>query len=345
MTTVLRSIARPLEFLLGLVFVAAALMKVMDANAFLGQMYRYEIMESRQILAFGSLLTIFVETAIGVALILGYRRHFLAIWGFQAMLVVFSALVFVYWPKECGCFGKYLSMGPVETIGKNIVMIIMGAVAMYGFTLKESGVEKAGQFFRLALSCLVGAVFVGCTYPQVFKGDSRSTATTTPAKENVDKGAVALAGQSETVAPVATTTAPGPFSGYEAEDAFGETHDLGKGTYLVACLSMTCDHCMASIPDLNNLALNPEHPPMVALGYEPREGTLEEFVGETSPVFPIRGIGNSFLEFSELIDKEPPRLALIRDGHVLHAWDGHMPSEEKLQKVLEKYGATNHANN
>jgi uncharacterized membrane protein YphA (DoxX/SURF4 family) len=343
MITFLKAAARPIEIFLGVVFLAAAITKVMDANAFLGQMYRYEIMESREILAFGSLLTIFIETGIGAALLFGYRQYFLSFWAMHAMLVFFSVLVYIYWPEECGCFGAYISMGPPSTIGKNVVMLVMGFAAMYGFMQRGEEAPRKGQFLRLAASCVVGVIFMGCAYPQVFSERARpQVATNKPGGEvaPADTDSPEPAQKAET-----EVAEPGPFAGYEASDAFGETHDLGSGTYLVALLSMTCDHCKASVPDLNNLALVPSHPPMVSLGYEPQEGTLDEFVAETAPVFPITGIGNSFLEFSQLIDKEPPRLALIRDGHVLKAWDEHMPSPEKVARALEKHDAVQSMNN
>lgn len=317
MKALLTKSARPLEVILGAVFLVAAILKVMDANAFLGQMARFGIMQETQVLAFGSLLTIFVETGIGVALILGYRQYFLSFWAMQFMLVFFAVLVFVYWPEECGCFGAYIKVGPVGTIAKNIVMLILGFAAMYGFARMENKPPARAQLLRAAASCLVALVFVGCAYPQVFREQPQQTS------------------------PVAA----GLFSGYTATDAFGVEHDLGEGTYLVALLSMTCEHCMATVPELNNLALNPEQPPLVALGYEPNEESLEQFVNETAPVFPIQGIGNSFIEFSKLIDTEPPRLALIRDGHILKAWDQHMPSQEKLAKVLAEHNALQSANN
>lgn len=106
----------------------------------------------------------------------------------------------------------------------------------------------------------------------------------------------------------------------------GETnYDLGKGEYLVALLNTTCDHCRESVPMLNEYTYIPEWPTVVGLmqGDAP---THDDFILNTEPEFPTFLIDT--MDFFNLIASAPPRLAYVRDGKLVQAWDGDMPALE-----------------
>lgn len=107
------------------------------------------------------------------------------------------------------------------------------------------------------------------------------------------------------------------FSGYIFNDD-GQTHDLSTGEHLVAMLSATCDHCKASVPFLNDLALVPEFPPLIAfiLG---SEAELQDFRLQTEPLFPAFLVGME--DFFKFIESSPPRLMYVRGGEEVNSWD------------------------
>ena len=116
----------------------------------------------------------------------------------------------------------------------------------------------------------------------------------------------------------------------------GKAADLGQGTYLVALLNATCDHCMHTVPAINQLAVRPDVPTVVALVQEPDPGSLNNFVQQTGASFPMLSLGNDFIQFSTFIKTAPPRFTLERDGRPLKSWEGYPPTAEELQSALPK---------
>lgn len=120
------------------------------------------------------------------------------------------------------------------------------------------------------------------------------------------------------------------FSRYSVVTDMGETLALAQGDYLVAMLSMSCDHCMASVPQLNEIMEAMPEIPVVALCWEPSGGAMAEFVSMSGPLFPMHSLGDNFLEFAELIGSAPPRLSFVRNGVAVQSWDDTMPDLETL---------------
>lgn len=125
----------------------------------------------------------------------------------------------------------------------------------------------------------------------------------------------------------------GPLKKFTVE-ADGEMYNLGEGEYLVAMLSATCEHCQASVPNLNEIAAS-DLPPLVGL-MEGSEEQIQEFREMTMPLFPTQGVKT--LDFFQFIDTAPPRLIYDRDGHVVQGWDWkeieNMPSIEEVEQAI-----------
>ena len=134
----------------------------------------------------------------------------------------------------------------------------------------------------------------------------------------------------QSVLPTSDADEEGPFSRYTVLTDAGETLSLAQGEYLVAMLSMSCEHCMESVAQLNEyVGLFPQIP-VVALCWEPSEGAMAEFVSMSGPLFPMHSLGDNFIEFAELIGSAPPRLSFVRDGIAVQSWDDSMPDLETL---------------
>lgn len=330
MTLVYR-LARLIEIAVGLFFLFAAVLKVNDIHLFVAQIYAYQVVQAPPLLAVVALATVGVETFLGAALVLGLRLWFLPHAAVQAMLVVFTGLIVYAWQvhglTDCGCFGG-VKVPPEQGIAKNILTMLIAGAAWYGLARnRPDGIAPPAAWTppRLGASVALGVLAVVFSVPGVYGG----TAPVPPATvaEEGDGGE----------APRAT----GPFSRYVVPNEFGDPFALGRGTHLVTMLSMTCEHCMAIVPALNDLAMNPELPPLVGLGWEPASGDFEQFRMLTGPLFPMLNLGSNFLLFAELIGSEPPRLALVRDGQPLRHWDGDPPPlEDLLDAVAEAATST-----
>ncbi|MBI2424813.1 MAG: hypothetical protein HYV27_18430 [Candidatus Hydrogenedentes bacterium] len=332
MNDVLTKIARPLEMLLGATFLFAAAMKLLDPNLFLGQIHSYQVITSPALLGPVAIVAVATEAFLGLAMLLGMRLRGATHAATQAMLVFYTALILYAWTvhglEDCGCFGK-IKMPPSVSVLKNLVMMAVAGAAWWGLRGKDAA-GQAGAFPRvpfvaaLVLSLAAG----GYTGTGVY---SPKIAATPPAPA----APVPASPAPETPTPETPQCDP-IFAAYTVTDEFGQVFDLSKGSYLVAMLSMTCDHCKESVPLLNQFVNDPDLPPLVAIAYEPEAGSKDTFFLETAPQFPMHVMGNNFLEFSKLIGQAPPRLSWVVDGCPKQSWDKEVPSRDE---VLSASGA------
>ncbi len=338
-------IVRGVEFLLGAVFLLAAVLKLQDPNLFVAQIHLYGIFSHPTALGGIAVFTLLLETIMGVAMVLGVRLRGAMPAAVLAMLLFFTALIAYAWPEDCGCFGS-VKMGPEISIAKNVVMMVAAAFIWAG-SRRLSDASVSLLPVRVAVSVLLGVGAAVYTYPQVFQGSTKSTPVVAaqPVTETaMETKSIAATSTENSPAPsvseeVAATPAPatastGPYSGYVVTTEYGETLDLSTGDYLVASLAMTCEHCMASVPTLNDLSMDPNMPRLVCIALEQDPGDRENFVAQTQAMFPIHSIGNNFLEFSRIMADVPPRLALVRNGSPLMTWDKEFPPLEELRAAI-----------
>jgi len=291
---------RPAEAIVGLVFVAGALLKAGDVNLFAVQITRYGVLSSPVLVSAAAVGTLWMETSLGLALVLGARLRGAAYAATLAILAGFTGLIGYAWAfhniADCGCFGP-IEMSPGVSIAKNVILgaLCLGAWVGYSRAVKRSA-SLPSLLIRYGL-CAVAAC-----------------------------GAAAYAYAHLEAAPKER----GTFSQFVFE-IDGEKYDLARGEYFVAILSMKCDHCMASVPEINALAETPGFPQVVALCYEEEKGSMDTFQAVTGASFPMYSLGSSARTFSDLTEgQEPPRFYLVRDGRAVKFWDMAVPSAEDV---------------
>ena len=320
-----RYMGRGAEILVGLVYLVAAFLKAQDINLFIGQILAYQIFVTPDALTLVAFSTVALEAFVGLSLVLGspWRRTVLAL--SAAMLIFFSAIIAYAWQvhglKDCGCFGS-VSFTPLQAIGKNVVLLFLNGVAWYALVHRDVSPALGRRGIRTALPAALALVLCGMAAPQL--GSPGAPQAPVPP---TDAAAPAAAAQ-----PVGGAV----FSGYEFTTEYGESFNLGEGEFLVALLSMTCDHCMASVPQINAYMAESALPPVVALCLEPVEGSMEEFQALSAPMFPMYSIGNNMLEWARICPGTPPRLSFVRSGAVLATWNEEMPDYQTLVGALSE---------
>lgn len=316
MQSFLIKFARPLEFFLGIIFITGALLKAADINLFSVQIAAYGVITSKSLQPIVALITLTVETGLGCFMLLGFRGRKFTFAVLGALLAVFTALILYGWLfhnlKDCGCFGK-LAIGPKTSIAKNILFAAMGLAAWRGFSMGERSHPAAR---RTAFQLLVTAIVLSATCAYA-----------------------AFDMLSENAKPPNQTG--GPFAQFVFDLPEGH-FDLGHGTYFVAMLSMSCEHCIAESPKLNDFMLLPEMPPVVALCLEETPGEMEEYKLQVQPAFPMYSIGDRVRLFFNLIGQEPPRFTLVRDGFPIQSWDETLPPYEELIAAMRNATAPAH---
>jgi uncharacterized membrane protein YphA (DoxX/SURF4 family) len=119
---------RPAEAIVGLVFVAGALLKAGDVNLFAVQITRYGVLSSPVLVSAAAVGTLWMETSIGLALVLGARVRGAAYAATLVILVGFTGLMGYAWAfhniADCGCFGP-IEMSPGVSIAKNVILVAL----------------------------------------------------------------------------------------------------------------------------------------------------------------------------------------------------------------------------
>jgi hypothetical protein len=323
------------EILVGAVFLAAAVLKAVNAPLFIVQMREYRVIDDFNVLLYLALAVLTAEAAIGTGLLCGGPARTFIHAAAVAMLLIFTGLVAYAWPKDCGCFGS-IPLGPRATIAKNVVLLVLLVPPLWLSSKQSTWRQPTGSGYRniaQGLCVLVVALALPAyAYPQLF-------ARTPLPRSTSDLGTSSDISTGPSKSPA---SAPGPFSPYAFDTENGEHIDLSRGEYLVALLSMTCEHCMASVPTLNQYVGMPELPPLVALCLEPEPQSMDIFRAQTQPLFPMHSLGNDVIAFFRLIGNAPPRLSYVRDGTPLKSWDEPLPPpEEVLPYVRSVRGQNN----
>lgn len=305
--------ARVLELVLCAVFVAGAVLKARDINLFIVQISYYGVVSEKSLQTFSALGTLWVESALGIALLLGCRARGLTFAALLALLAAFTGLIAYGWAfhdlRDCGCFGP-IEISPPVSVAKNVALALLAGAAWWG--LAAGGRLKA-SWRRFVLSvgmCIIaasGTVFYSYCH----------------------------------IEPPVEADRPFAQFVFEADE---QSFDLGKGEYLVVLLSMTCPHCMDSVPALNELLYTPDIPPVVALCYEEKPGALSEFRDSTGAEFPLYSLGEKrVLTFFTLLGdgKEPPRIVYVRDGRALVDWFETAPTPDEALDAITRLRASN----
>jgi len=320
--------ARWIEVFLGLTFILSAVLKAVDIAGFAVQVSYFGIVREPMLVRFVAFSTVLVETAIGIALLVGWKLQEWALRAVFALLVGFTVLILYAWAfkglEDCGCFGSFVKLTPAMSVLKNLVMMAFVAVAWIGYRKAriESVVhtpEPRYVWFVRAISaaacCLLVLASLAYGYLQQENGSIPRTITSQP----YDKDR--------------------PFAQFRFEHE-GFDWDLGVGEYFVALLSDTCEHCAAAGEEMNEMLMSlPGMPPIVALVLG-TENSLQQFREHVDPQYPTILIEP--LRFGQLLDDAvaPPRFFYVRDGKGLRHWDEELPEETELRELMAESRAT-----
>ena len=151
--------------LIGLVFLASGLLKLLDpvgTGLIVSEYFKFFHLGFLQgtAKALGMILSL-VEATTGAALISGVFRKTTAV--ITSVLVIFFTIVtLILWianpEMDCGCFGEAIHLSHGQTLLKNVVLLALAAAAFLPF--QNFGVPRKGKYvaFFLAIPSLVFAL-------------------------------------------------------------------------------------------------------------------------------------------------------------------------------------------
>jgi len=106
-----------------------------------------------------SVFVVIFEVLLGIFLIFGYMPKF-TVYSLLAMIVFFTFLTWysAYFDKvkDCGCFGDAMKMDPWESFGKDVVLLVLILILVFGLKYIKPFFGK----FTTTLIALLG--FIGC---------------------------------------------------------------------------------------------------------------------------------------------------------------------------------------
>ena len=278
---------------LGMIFLAAGLLKAVDPAEFARQIETYGIVGGRAatVLAY---LIIPLELALGTALMVGYRpRPAAAATG--ALLLVFMATTAYAWSQGktegCGCFGSVVSRTPGEVLLEDT-----GFLALAVLVMLFAGKPRR-HVWRLA-SVLGMVLAAGIALP--------AAAYALPIDSLVTDLKV---GRRVEVLPLKESPV-----------------DLSKGRYLVALLDLNAADARETVKRLNQLGAVAQAPGIIAFyGGEVDEKTI--FCFNTQPRFEVVAVPRADLK---RLFRKLPRFFQLDEGKVSRIWENAPPRVEEV---------------
>ena len=337
----------------GLIFILSASLKALDFTAFAVQVSFYGIVREPLLVRTIAAGLIGLEAALGIALIVNLALRRVTLPAMLVMLIGFTGLLAWAWAfrdiKNCGCFGRFLPMGPGESMLKNMVMI---ALALWAWrTPAHRGHEEPDpdlpqkeirELFQtpvllqkrwsIARPGKIGLAALMITFTMSLIGlaavrSMRSTPKPIPVNEH-------RARIKDPSPPTCARQAKPAESLINYKMSWqGREIDLARGTCFVGMLSDSCVHCAEDVAKLNRLMERPGFPPVVGLMLG-EEDSLQNFQAAYKPKFPLMLI--PVLEFLNLIGDAPPRFMLVMDGRQIKFWDDKLPDESAVMQVLNQ---------
>ena len=129
------------RILVGGLFIFSGLIKLNDPLGFSYKLQEYfseDVLNLPFLEPYALAISVFVvvlEVVLGIFLLIGYKPKF-TVRSLFAMIVFFTFLTFYAWyfdkVKDCGCFGDFLPMKPIESFIKDLILLGLIVVLLIG---------------------------------------------------------------------------------------------------------------------------------------------------------------------------------------------------------------------
>lgn len=290
-----------LRIIVGLVFILSGLAKLFPIEPF--EIIFVDLGVSNWLLApFIARFIIAFEIFLGLSIVFNNWIKNIVYYVALYSLGVFTAyLIYLLITKgndvDCGCFGSFLALTPVESIIKNVVLIIMLLIIKrryhtYG-TLKWLPI----LFLAIAFTSTFLLNRVGLQNAQAIE-----------LNEAVD------------------------YSELPPLYPKGDKIDFTKGDKIVAFLSVSCEHCKSAAHKLTYLKSQHKIDNLYIVIGSKEEKNIQPFLDETKIDFPLIWINNdSFFKYS---GGRLPAFTYIEEGTLKKKWTGEFFKVEELEELL-----------
>lgn len=295
---------------LGVVFLAAGLIKGTDTELFIRQIKDYSIITQPVLTAILAWVLIVIECTLGTALLVFYRPRLFLFITIALLLLFIGATAWTWYiggAEDCGCFGVFVKRTPKVTIIEDLILLIIAFFAWLSLNhLKapDKVTNTWNKFFIVAGACWIGLLlpFVSGFPLSGLYGKS-----------------VGMAGEEL-----------GPLEIRGIDDSV----DLDRGNFLFIMMGTECEHCIDAVPEVNILAEYNDLPLVIGLSFN-EDYEIETFREEFDPVYPIGQIGED--DFWRLLGEgNTPRFLLVHNRYIKKIWENEVPTREDILEAISK---------
>lgn len=275
-----------LIFIIGLFFILSAVAKLFPVISFEFSLGSYGIPWAWT--PYFARTVISIELILGIFLILQYRLKKLSI-PLTYLFLVFMTLVLVYrWmtagaDADCGCMGEWLKMTPLQSILKNILIVLLLFFAQKSFNITSTNTVKNYLLAILGIIAFTAPYIIEPVYVGV------NTSFDTQDAHPLDTNLFYTENQIDT-----------------------PKIELLKGKHIIAFLSIKCPHCQKAANKLGIIhRQHPEYP--IHLFINGKKETVNEFRKK----YDCESIPYSILlqpQFLQLSGPNLPSIQYVKDG-------------------------------
>ena len=279
--------------IVGAVFVATALIKVVNPNKFFAHVIQLGFLPVS--LARVSVpLFISLETSLGVALVIAFVPAL--IFPVTAAALVFLTCLTVWSFKtgkatDCGCYGDFMELSLWQSVALNTLYLVMIAVAWASHPVATNDVWKS---FTLIVTATVVAVGSRVSLERQIRTGRQLFQRKSPLKK-----------------------------GHRWESRWAGKAHVDQGENLIAFLGPSCPYCKEWVRVLNVIHSTDALPPVTAV-FGVRSEAVRAFVDETGATIPVETISARMMSY---LAPAVPTTVLIESGKIKEVWKGRMTPE------------------
>lgn len=290
-----------LRILVGLVFILSGLAKLFPIEPF--EIIFVDLGVSNWLVApFVARFIIAFEIAIGLCIVFDIWIKNIIYKITLGSLAVFTAyLIYLLITKgndvDCGCFGSFLALTPLESIIKNIVLVLILLL-----------IKKRHHTYGLINWLIIPFLAIAFTSTFLLNRVGLQNASAIELNENVD------------------------YSGLPSLYQTNKKIDFTKGKKVIAFLSYSCPHCESAAHKLAYLQTQYEIDNLYVVLGSKHEKNIRVFLDKTKIDFPMMWFNDE--EFYKYSGPKIPAFVYLENGVLKKKWTGEFFKVEELEEVL-----------
>ncbi len=151
-------VSRVLAGAVGLILIAASVLKATDVDLFVRQLGDYGIISQHAVLVLGAWGLITLEFGLGVTLLIYYRPKITLPFAGMLFLVFLGGTGWTWLSgttEDCGCFGDYVKHTPRQAMVHDVIFLAATVLAWLG-SLHGKTAQSRVKVMTVVVACVVG---------------------------------------------------------------------------------------------------------------------------------------------------------------------------------------------